>query len=342
MAFYNCDNLTTIDIPASVDFIGAGAFCNTHGKSMSIVVNPNNACYSSVHGILFNKDQTKLVYYPAFEKSYTIPSTVKTVGSGAFYCEAINSITIPASVISLEREAFALILDTCSITFNSGSTLREISDEAFCKSCITAINIPSTVKTIGISSFLDCPLLQSIAIPASVDTIKPYAFTGCVSLQSIYSYAATPPILPNTVHSILPLWDYDVVNDSISGPVFCGYGYEEDDIDTMTCVLHVPYGSKTLYQAADQWKSFIHIEDDILSGINNIYVPSLSIYPNPATEEFTVLGLKGKSKLVLADSSGRIVMQKYIVPDQHISIASLTKGLYFAMINNDTIKFIIK
>ncbi len=61
--------------------------------------------------------------------------------------------------------------------------------------------------------------------------------------------------------------------DTIEGLVS---GYDDDDnrwsgVDTTSCILYVPFGSKTLYQKAKQWKDFTHIEEKLPSGINDLY-----------------------------------------------------------------------
>jgi hypothetical protein len=106
-AFSNCTKLDTLRIPASVDSIAADAF-NSDTSLTAIVVDASNANYIDVDGVLFNKDQTKLVCYPAGKtaSSYTIPSTVTTIDAFAFDSCRLSSVIIPASVDSVGRKAF--------------------------------------------------------------------------------------------------------------------------------------------------------------------------------------------------------------------------------------------
>lgn len=104
-AFSQCTGLTSISISSSVTSIGdgnlyQGAFT---GCNCPITVEASNLNYSSVDGVLYNKDKTKLIQCPARKTgSLTIPSSVTLVGVGAFNgCGGLTSISIPASTTIL-------------------------------------------------------------------------------------------------------------------------------------------------------------------------------------------------------------------------------------------------
>ena len=63
-AFDGCDYITNINIPDSVIVIDDMAFCNCHSLA-SINVDHNNPYYTSIDGVLYNKDCTELLCYPA-------------------------------------------------------------------------------------------------------------------------------------------------------------------------------------------------------------------------------------------------------------------------------------
>ena len=64
--------------------------------------------------------------------------------------------------------------------------IKSIEDAAFiyCES-LESIEIPDSVKTIGIDACWFCKNLESIIIPDSVKTIGKFAFLGCESLKSL-------------------------------------------------------------------------------------------------------------------------------------------------------------
>ena len=187
-AFQNLTSLESITLPKFVTSVGDYMFLNVP-KLTSITVDSDNINYSSdSNGILFNKSKTLLIAYPAgrIEGSYTIPNTVRTIGSGAFNAATyLKSLTIPISVISLGQ---CIVTNAAiqTIIFTPGSQLTSIRDSAFLgASGLISITIPSSVQSIGAYSFLSTISLLSITIPSSVTSIGASAFQNATSLKSI-------------------------------------------------------------------------------------------------------------------------------------------------------------
>ena len=194
-AFEYCSSLTSIEIPDSVTsiFLGAFSYCRS---LTNIDVNDSNTSYCVVDGVLFNKNKTQLIKYPAkkLETEYIIPNSVIIINDYAFdNCKSLTNIEIPNSVTSIEHYAFYGCSSLTSIEIPSSVTSIEYSVFYGCTS-LTSIEIPSSVTSIGSDAFYNCTSLTSIEIPNSVTSIRDHAFSSCKSLTSIE--------IPNSVTSI--------------------------------------------------------------------------------------------------------------------------------------------
>jgi BspA type Leucine rich repeat region (6 copies) len=120
-AFYGCIGLTNaILIHQSVTNIGPGPF---GGVPALITVDPQNAYYSSLNGVLFNKDQSTLVECPSTEVgSYMVPDSVTDIAGLAFVsCNGLTSIDVPNSVSSLGKSAFAFCTALSRVYFRGSA-----------------------------------------------------------------------------------------------------------------------------------------------------------------------------------------------------------------------------
>ena len=184
-AFSGCTSLENITIPESV--ISIGSAFNNCSNLTNIFVDLNNKNYMSQDGVLFSKDKTTLVRYPAkkqFVENYEIPSSVTILETGSFNSCNLISITIPNTVKEIRSSVFVNSENLKSVTLPKD--ILNIPALTFwgCTS-LENIEIPTSVTNIGRSAFYDCSSLKSINIPDSVTSIENYAFSGCVELESI-------------------------------------------------------------------------------------------------------------------------------------------------------------
>ena len=209
--FQNCSSLTGINIPNSLLTIGARVFWHCPALN-TIEVAEDNPSFTSEGGVLFNKDKTQLIQYPAGKagENYNIPEGVTDIFECAFHnCATLTNITVPESVTSVGDGAFAgtgvynsflsspdnvLYMGNCLIraknTVNGEYEVTDgtktVADMAFCEcSNLTKITFPTSVTHIGNKSFYKCGSLSSIDFGSGVKNIGNYAFYECSALTNV-------------------------------------------------------------------------------------------------------------------------------------------------------------
>lgn len=193
-AFEGCSSLKTITLPAALKKISDGTFCACFSLT-NITVSTQNNYFSSVDGVLFNKQKTTLITYPTGKNqtSYTVPESTDSIGDNAFYYSSLRNIILPESLEEIGNKAFYHCESLENIIFPK--SIKMIGDEAFyeCK-YLTNIVLPTSLKTIGNSVFRDCHRLKSVILPKSLEVIGNFAFADCIDLESI--------ILPESLRTI--------------------------------------------------------------------------------------------------------------------------------------------
>jgi hypothetical protein len=161
----------------------------------NIEVDSNNLTYTSVGGVLYDKNQTTLIQCPAGKSgSYTIPNSVTNIGNDAFAgCSGLTSVTIGSGVASIGYGAFAGCSGLANIEVDPNNLgYSSVGGVLYNKAQTTLIlcpagksgsyTIPNSVTSIGNEAFAGCSSLTSVGIPASVTSIGNYAFYGCSGL----------------------------------------------------------------------------------------------------------------------------------------------------------------
>ncbi len=181
-AFAYNNSLVEITLPDSVIDFGWGAFAQC----------PQLKTVHSLGSVSELKPHTFVLCENL--QSVTIPSTVETIESWAFFGTALKQIVIPASVTDIWFSAFQGCYNLMDIQVSSENTSYSAEggilynyDKTVLHSWPSAngdVTIPSNVTTIGRAAFRSCNL-ESLVIPEGVKTIEREAIKNCKNIVSL-------------------------------------------------------------------------------------------------------------------------------------------------------------
>ncbi len=213
ISFSSCDHLTNLVLPDSLEQIGYLAVFLEElriPKNLSMidpyaffdcsigrfVVDEDNSYFTAdERGILFSKDMSTLIKYPAggSETEYTVPEGVSVISDGAFRYSSLQKVGLPSTLTMLGMDAFSHSENLSEVKLPYG--VEEIDSFAFSGcTALTSITIPESVNIIGAESFANCSSLQEVIIEHGVEYIDRNAFSKCIALQSI--------IIPGSIRRI--------------------------------------------------------------------------------------------------------------------------------------------
>ena len=241
--FEGCSQLTELNLPETVEYFDCSAIEDTAVTSLYIprsvtqlileleynslekiskfTVHPENKYYSSEDGVLFNKDGSRLIWYPSQKADtvYTVPSRVRVIGEKAFYsADTLTAVVISEGVERIEAKAFSSCNRLQSITIPK--TVSDIGEQAFYYSYhISFVSVhpdnPSYTEIEGV--LFDKEVTELIfyppskaattyTVPVTVTAVRDYAAYGSLNLKKL--------ILPNGLRTIGE-HAFDIWNDII-------------------------------------------------------------------------------------------------------------------------------
>ena len=164
-----------------------------------------------------------------------------------------------------------------------GNVILDASDFVAIKKLIVTYNVIyvdifETLNTsIGGETFINCPTLKGFRFPKSLRSIGWYCFEYCSGLKDVYfpdsletidtgtfrSCGLTRVVIPKSVKSLSDQAFYYCPLQHLylrpTTPPMCTSAAFYPNVTSIDAILHVPEGTKSLYENADGWMYFTNI-----------------------------------------------------------------------------------
>ena len=227
-AFANCSNINSVELGNTITSIGVEAF---------------KGCAS------FEEIKIRLA--------------ITEIGNSAFSnCTNLKKFIIEDSDVELKLGAhivYSCQLDSVYIgrNINYPTSERDGYSPFYRNTSLRAVKITDKETEISENEFYGCTNLQRVIIGDGVTSIGNWAFSGCSSLK-FFTFGSEVKTIGQEAFS-----DCTAVTEITSraiAPPTCG-AQALDDINKWDCKLYVPKGYLASYQAAEQWKEFLFVEE---------------------------------------------------------------------------------
>ncbi len=210
--FQGCENLQSVVIPATVEYVGNSAFAYCKGLASATLESPDTRLGFGVfdgcplqtaitQGDTYYKcpagatevvvpEGIKHIAAAAFSgctqlQSVSLPESLETIGNGAFSnCSSLGGITLPENLDTLGYNAFYRCTALREIAIPESVTRIETNTFSGC-TALAAIELPATLTFIGSFAFDNCQNLEAIVLPDSLEYLEFYAFENCKKLEHI-------------------------------------------------------------------------------------------------------------------------------------------------------------
>ncbi len=188
---FNSNYLEEINIPSTVNMTGSrivGEYFNENLKK--IIQSEGGFCYidNCIVGGQYDVENAviregtrfvpeNLCYYISSRayKTLYVPSSVKTIGTKAFYGRGLESVTLANGVETICDEAFTGNSNLTKITFSD--SIKEIGKKAFYGAGFTSVKLPAGLESIDEEAFANTKL-TSVNLPKNLKWLSAKAFSN--------------------------------------------------------------------------------------------------------------------------------------------------------------------
>ena len=175
-AFHSAFKESFVSIPESLITIEDNAFANCYVEEFR--VDENNKNYKSVDGVLYDKNITALINYPALKNSkvFEIPSTIKTIKEDAIeVTNDLEKIIIPKDTTTIEEK---------SIFWNYGLKYIDVD-----KDNNNYMSIDGVLYSKDGKFLISYPIASErdeYLVLDTVEEIQTYSISGAKNLRKLY------------------------------------------------------------------------------------------------------------------------------------------------------------
>ncbi len=301
-AFFDCNGLTSVTLPTTVESIGSEAFRGCTNLQSINLENVKQIASSAFYyckalaTVTLSEELTEIGSYAFYESgitSITIPAKMEHIGECAFEysrqlktavfqnspteipaylfkgCTALEDVVIPSSVTHIKEYAF---YETNLSSIEIPASVAKIESSAFAVTNLTSIEIPGSVTKIESNAFAACRSLQTVTLNEGLRTIGEYCFNGCSNVSEI--------TLPESLDTIMTQAFNDCNITEVTMPDEIEYLGAEVFGYKLTS-LHIQDLAKWI--AADRYLPVLSTSADSKIYLNNRPITNLTI-PEGTTE----------------------------------------------------------
>ena len=320
-AFYQCNDLKSVSIPATVTAIEEEAFYSCSPRiECKAMIPPTCTRYSfsNVSSKVYIPEGTLELYQDAtgwkdFSYLIDVAYVPDFTFDGVRYTQVSKGKVGVDALVLWETDIDILLPETVEhegVVYH----LTEICEGAFSDRHLSSIAIPEGLTAIRDYAFYNCYQLKSIKLPDSLTTLGASAFAGCSQLRKVtipegvtsieYSTFEWCPIDTMIVKSMTPP---NVKSSNALGGAYQSVG-----------VLVVPTGALQAYMTARSWREFYKIEEE--SGYSNVFEVDGVHYKMYSVEDSVVT--------VVGASASEIIIPDSVVYDKKYAVKVIGNGAF--------------
>lgn len=237
--FSNNPNLKEVVLPSTIEEIGGNVFPNN--KGINITFGANSSIKASSDMIIMDNDETMIIQYMGSETGFspTIEKTIKIIKAGAFVskqnlvgfsfpgdselttieskafqnCKNLQTITFPASLVSIGEYAFQGCSGLTKVIFKSINNLEAAKSIDFNHRSFASSNANFT--TLGKYCFAECTKIEEIDLQSTnAGIIDEYSFQYCTGLKTVKLPATTIDFKTSCFYNCYSLATLSIPNES--------------------------------------------------------------------------------------------------------------------------------